>query len=357
LTDSNSPAEEIPPSYLFIINSDTAGMADRELQTQMSELGHSDAGFAHGLVVSLYMGDIMWNNLSSPSNLSLFTVFELGPLLSTQMARCLHLHLLSKNTEGKLMDKIKASQIQEVKVPTTFEELHQSLLFYLGITSILFGTGSSLDAGVNSLANTIKMEKIICKGCIAADIDLPTKILYAMEIRIQRWLAECQKFSNRSMVNNRLISFDKIFEMVMNSPLNVILPPNFIKPPPKNPLPELNPTPGLNSKQKGEGKKRKSDKATGDRIIKNAAPITEFLIKESKDWRQDFAGKCLSDRPKWDNTIFICARWSWIRSECFVDCNNNASHVRACTVPQAKRTKFKKYLGKVHGDKSPSSLA
>jgi len=80
-TDSDSPAEEIPPSYLRIINSDTAGMANRELQTQMS----------------------------SPSNFSLFTVFELDPLSSTQTARCLHLHLLSKNTEGKSMDEIKAS--------------------------------------------------------------------------------------------------------------------------------------------------------------------------------------------------------------------------------------------------------
>jgi hypothetical protein len=79
------------------------------------------------------------------------------------------------------MDKIKASQIQEVKVPTFFEELHQSLLFYLGITSILFGTGSSLVAGVNSLANAIKTKKIVFKGCIATNSDFPTKILYAME--------------------------------------------------------------------------------------------------------------------------------------------------------------------------------
>ncbi len=94
------------------------------------------------------------------------------------------------------------------------------------------------------------------------------------------------------MVNDRLVSFDEIFNMVMNSSLNVILPPNFIKPPPKNPSPELNPMQGLDGNQKRKGKKRKSDKATGDRIIKNAAPITEFLIKESKDWRRDFAGKC-----------------------------------------------------------------
>ena len=82
------------------------------------------------------------------------------------------------------------------------------------------------------------------------------------------------------MVNDRLVSFDEIFKMVMNSSLNVILPPNFIKPPPKIPSPEPNPTPGQD--KRGKGKKRKSDGAN-DRIIKNAAPITEFLIKESKD--------------------------------------------------------------------------
>ncbi len=107
------------------------------------------------------------------------------------------------------------------------------------------------------------------------------------------------------MVNDHLVSYDEIFEMVINSSLNVILPPNFIKPPPKIPSPKPNPTPGQD--KKGKEKKQKSDKAIGDRIIKTAAPITKFLIKESKDWRQDFAGKCSTDCPKWDDTFFMCA--------------------------------------------------
>ena len=73
----------------------------------------------------------------------------------------------------------------------------------------------------------------------------------------------------------------------MNSSLNVILPPNFIKPPPKNPSPKPIPTPGDDGKQKGRGKKRKSEDAAGDRIIKNTTPISEFQLKESKDWRRN----------------------------------------------------------------------
>jgi hypothetical protein len=181
-TNSNSPAEEISASYLRIIISETAGMADKELQTQMSALGHADVGFAHGLAASLYVGDILWNNRTTPSNLSPFTMFEQDPLLSTQATRCLQLHLLAKNTEGKSLNKIKASQVQEVKVPSTFKELHQSLLFYAGITTILFGPRSTIVTGVKSFATAILSEKIIFKGRIAANRKMPVKILYAMEL-------------------------------------------------------------------------------------------------------------------------------------------------------------------------------
>ncbi len=102
---------------------------------------------------------------------------------------------------------------------------------------------------------------------------------------------ECQKFSDRSMVNNRLLFFDDVFKMAMNSSLNVILPPNFIKPTPKNASPKPNPTPGHNGKQEGKGKERKSDKAKGERITKNSTPIPKFLMKEGEKWKQDFTGK------------------------------------------------------------------
>jgi hypothetical protein len=167
--DRNTPAKEIPVSYLCIINSDTAGMADKELQNQMLELSFCNASFAHGLAASIYMGNILWNNHTTPSNLPPFTIYKLDPLSVTQTAHCLHLHLLSKNTEGKSLDEIKALQIQEVKVPTTFKELHQTLLFYLGIITILFGLRSALVIEVKSTTTAIQTKKTSSK-----DASLPT---------------------------------------------------------------------------------------------------------------------------------------------------------------------------------------
>jgi hypothetical protein len=134
------------------------------------------------------------------------------------MAHCLHLHLLSKNTEGKSLDKIKASQIQEIKAPGTFEELLQALQFYMGITTLLFGPHSTLVIGKKSITAAIQSKKIVFKTCIATDGKFPMKFLYAMEKRTQHWLGECQKHSDHSMVNDHLVCFDKVLETELTVP-------------------------------------------------------------------------------------------------------------------------------------------
>ncbi len=144
-------------------------------------------------------------------------------------------------------------------------------------------------------ASAILTKEIIFKGRINADGDLPTKILYAMEIRIQCWLGKCKKYEDRLMVNDCLVCFDEVFKMVMNCTLNIILPPNFIKSPPKNPTATPPGAEDKDGKGRGKGKKRKQGDGDVDRIIKNTTPITEFLVKEGKIWKRDFAGKCSHD--------------------------------------------------------------
>ena len=350
--NADEAADFIPTSYLRIINSETAGMADRELQSQMRTLGHEDAGFAHGLAASLYNGDIVWSSANSPSNLSPFTVFELDPLSSAQSDRCVQLHLLSKNTEGKSLEEIKASQKQEVKVPETYEELVQSFVFYAGLTTILFGNKSALVNGIKTLIFCIRRDKITFKTRIAGDKEFATKFIFAVEIRIQRWLRACMTYADRSMIDDRLVNFDPVIESVLNSTLNIVLPPNFIVTPTTKPT---NPTvvpPGDDTKKKTP-KKRKAADDDNDRIATNTAPVKEFLLKEGEDWSRDYAGKCTRDRPKWGDSDWMCARW-YVKGKCFRDCTNKASHVGANDIPAAKRTEFKAYLVKVRGEMTPN---
>jgi hypothetical protein len=146
--------------------------------------------------------------------------------------------------------------------------------------------------------------------------------------------------------------------MVMNSTINVSLPPYFVKPTPKaSPISsDVMSTDGDGKKKKG--KKRKSGDVDEECITKNITPISEFLLKDDKNWKEHFAGKCSKDRPKWDDTIFMCARWH-IHGKCFVDCNNKASHVGASAIPQAKvkKDEFLAYISKVRRENKPSTSA
>ncbi len=255
-----------------------------------------------------------------------------------------------KNTEGKLLKEIKTLQIQEVKVPTIFKELHQTLLFYSGITSILFGPRSALVAGVKSFATAILLEKIIFKGHIASDSKLPAKILYALEIRIQHWLGECFKFEDRSMVNDRLVCFDEVFKMVMNSTINITLPPNFVKPAQKSPPTSTGAASAEGDGKKKGGTKRKLDKINEKRYMTNPAPISEFLMKDGENWKKHFAGKCSKVRPKWDDTTFMCACWH-IRGKCFVTATTKQVTLERPPSPKQRRTIFRptspKFTGRI----------
>ncbi len=127
-----------------------------------------------------------------------------------------------------MLEEIKASQKQEIKVLSTFEEMMQSLRFYGGVTTILFGSSSALVLSVKNAIFYIQCKKVIFKMRIAADVEFAAKFIHAMEIQIQRWLEECQKFDDRSMVNDRIVDFDPLIEMVLNSSMSVTLPPKFI---------------------------------------------------------------------------------------------------------------------------------
>ena len=122
----------------------------------------------------------------------------------------------------------------------TYKELVQSLVFYSGLTTILFGNKSALVNGIKTLIFCIRRDKITFKTHIAGDKEFATKFIFAVEIRIQRWLRACMTYADRSMIDDRLVNFDPVIESVLNSTLNIVLPPNFIVTPttkPTNPRP------------------------------------------------------------------------------------------------------------------------
>jgi hypothetical protein len=135
------------------------------------------------------------------------------------------------------------------------------------------------------------------------------------------------------MVNDHLVCFDKVLEMILNNSLNMILSPNFIKPSPKKANAQTHTY--ARGRQRTEkflrGRPTKSKRSA----FKNAAPIMEFLMKDNEVWKRVFMRIWTGVCPKWDKNTFMCARW-YIRGIFFHDCNNKASHVGACIIPLSR---------------------
>ncbi len=358
-TNGQHPSDKIPESYQAMINMESVAMADKELHSQMVAKGHPEVGFAHGTAASLYNGSIRWQGRNKPSNLSFFTLYKSNPLSDSQTAHYLSLHILNNNTDNKNINEIKSSQKQQVNVPKDHHELIAVMEMYHSLTTILFGDKIALSVEVRHAITLLNSEISTIKVRIASDHTYPAKILYTIEIRIQRWLRHCEQNEDRSSIDNRIIDMDPVTEHILNSSLMIDLPPIFTDANPSHTKGTIAPTAAAGGQQQqgGEnrGKKRKECNGTeaAKQYIKNENMIEEFKIKETENWKKDFASKNAKDRPKWNDKCWVCVRW-FTKGDCFNECNNKDSHVGTNDVPVDKKAAYTKFLDRVRGRNSPN---
>ena len=70
--DGERPASELPERCKTFLNCTGEGMAELELSEQLNALGHRNVSFAHGNVLALHRGVLLYSVGGSPNNLSAF---------------------------------------------------------------------------------------------------------------------------------------------------------------------------------------------------------------------------------------------------------------------------------------------
>jgi hypothetical protein len=78
-TDWNDKDKEIAPTCLRYINSNNIRLAQYKLIHQFKESGFPDVMLALGMTQTLYLGDFLYANSSSPSNFTVFAFHEQEP--------------------------------------------------------------------------------------------------------------------------------------------------------------------------------------------------------------------------------------------------------------------------------------
>ena len=317
-----------------IFNSETAALADQELASQFSSLGLKEVVYAHGTIQAIIHGFFLYNVGGSPSNFSAFCFGDHNPIHEAPLERCLLLHIMATQGRGKTMEDIRGMAKQTVEVPMTYQDLIDRLKIFGAACSIFFGKGSVIVSRLYELRKEFKNEKTILKAKIVEDKLLPAKILFNVDSKNQRWLRSCMEANDRSEVNDNIIDFRSLVELVLNGQFVQTLPPVFTM------------TARKDDEKGGDPpykKAKKENDSEKERVIKNETQIEGFKMKSGKKW-DHFCGACADSTPDW-GTKKMCHRWH-IRGYCFSDCRNKASHAEKGEISKEKETEFLTWMGK-----------
>ena len=89
-------------------------------------------------------------------------------------------------------------------------------------------------------------------------------------------------------------------------------------------------------------KKQKTNNENEDRKVDNKKPVPEWICKESEDYRETFAGKHCTKRPKIGN-FSMCVRFH-TKGFCFSDCINESSHLPGQDLPQNIKKSYSNFI-------------
>ena len=293
--------------------------------------------------MSLHGGVMLYSVGGSPNNLSAFCFRKGGALKNAQNERALVLHLIQEQGKGKSLEELKASAKQRVVVPSNLVELEDQLKIFGAVCSIIFDKRNPISTGIKRLLR--EFDNFSCKfeSLMESDDQFAAKIMFSVDSRIQRFLIQCKRCSDREDVNDNLLNFSNLSEEYLNQSFNISLPPAFhISGAEKQDIREKE----IKKKRKTEHEKEKA------RYIVNDNTDDTFKLKDGETWNKTIVGTLTKDTPFWDKgktsptDCKMCRRWH-IRGHCFSDCPNAASHVPKVSIPSDRKEAMKGYLAKV----------
>ena len=232
-----------------------------------------------------------------------------------------------KVTHGKgWSDKDYSEAVKQgIRTPGDVNDLIYQVENILGLTAFFFDPKCILAKALTKFRATLKSYIVAFEACQARDTSFATRVSYAIDTRIFRWLQMCRDCPEREQVSDNLIDFDDIARDVLLDRYSQPLPSS-IK---------------LVEKPNGSDKKRKrEDDESG--AVENKGTIQEWLLKPDENYTEVFAGKHVELKPKIDGRL-ICSRFH-TKGYCFDNCKNKATHVDSSKLPKKIQEHYGKYI-------------
>ena len=176
------------------------------------------------------------------------------------------------------------------------------------------------------------------KHKINSDNLLPTKILFAVDQELQRWLKDCKNSKLREEVEDEILDeLSSIISDVVRGRFYLDLPKSFKMEEDKGDE-KLGPVP----------KKPKIENNEVGNRLNNNNPNPDYCLLDGESFKKVFCGRNFFQRVPWDKNknIHMCPRWH-SKGYCFDNCRNIESHVPQAQVSAQMDTEYKKFLKKI----------
>jgi hypothetical protein len=198
-----------------------------------------------------------------------------------------------------MLDKIKSSNKQIVKAPTTYLEKMAQLKYFAGACNIFFGEYSAATTSINALITVTQKFKQTFKAN-KIDNEFVSQFLFAVDKRMQMWFKSIASANDCADVDDSPLNFSSLVDSVRYGNFHQRLPPTF--------------------SGNDEGKKRQKlpssnlehdpKKPKTNTAIVNKHPSPELKLLPGEIWVSNFANKH-EGRPWWnvDQQVRMCACW------------------------------------------------
>jgi hypothetical protein len=244
------------------------------------------------------------------------------------------------------VNKIKASNKQEVHAPMNLHEMAEQIKMFTIANEIFLGKLSVGSQCLRSLQTMLDCMRSTFKARECLDTEIYAKFLFVVDTCYQIWLKQCMIAQNRSNLDNSIINFVHLVSQVLFGSFHISLLPTFkMKEPEATAAATANGKKDSNNvsgtKEQGKRKKKKPDKSHD--LVKNKAPHPGLCMLATKTWAINFASKNTDKWPKWNDKCHCCPPW-FLQKYCFSNCKNKESHVKADKIHMKNLTSMKAWI-------------
>ena len=337
---AGAPSEECAKFY----KSSTIGSANQCFTKALrNNYNCSNLDVAKGVIVNLYNGNFLRSFDESPSNFSPFS-FPKRQIVGSDGRYSsdredLFLQLKENTGKGLSNDDVNSLLKQSVRIPTTIEALRFNIVNLTAAAKFFFSIYSMLPQELTRIHDHIVQNYTIYEALQYNDKRFTAKFLFAIDTRIQLWLAMCETETNREDVNDKLIIFDDLLQEIMLRTFNIALPPSF-----KNLFDsdKANHT-GDKDQINNPKKKRKPSDDDQQKII-NSGKVENWCI-DFETFKNKFRDSdALKKRPSFGEAK-ICHRFH-SKGYCFGNCFHKESHIPSSSLPEDKKTEYNNWIKK-----------